>query len=164
MQCSAVAALAWHAEALGSISSTRVPWYFLCLTTNSLFQRFTGTIPANTAILQKFKRLCQCNTEFESLHKTQVLLPAISVGWFLSFLLFCFCYARENIESRHLKHYQHNNYYRLTLKILLKIATVMMSTIIAVTSFERDKNYVAKDKTLKYINITMWYSNKLITI
>jgi hypothetical protein len=31
----------------------------------------------------------------------------------------------------------------------------MMSTIIAVTSFERDKNYVAKDKTLKYINITM---------
>lgn len=53
----------------------RVPWYFLCLTTNSLFQRFTGTIPANTAILQKFKRLCQCNTEFESLHKTQVLLP-----------------------------------------------------------------------------------------
>lgn len=39
----------------------------------------------------------------------------------------------------------------------------MMSTIIAVTSFERDKNYAAKDKTLKYINIIMWYSNKLIT-
>lgn len=30
-----------------------------------------------------------------------------------------------------------------------------MSTIIAVTSFESDKNYAAKDKTLKYINITM---------
>lgn len=33
-----------------------------------------------------------------------------------------FCYARKNIDSRHLKHYQHNNY-KLTLKILLKIAS-----------------------------------------
>lgn len=30
-----------------------------------------------------------------------------------------------------------------------------MNTIIAVTSFERDKNYVTKDQTLKYIIITM---------
>lgn len=27
-----------------------------------------------------------------------------------------------------------------------------MNTIIAVTSFERDKNYVAKDQTLEYIH------------
>lgn len=27
-----------------------------------------------------------------------------------------------------------------------------MNTIIAVTSFERDKNYVTKDQTLKYIH------------
>lgn len=62
---------------------------------------------------------------------------------------------QEKIQNLHIKNIISLIFTSLTLKILLKIATVMMSTIIAVTSFERHKNYAAKDKTLKYIIITM---------